>query len=244
MNDEPLHVVVIGASGGIGAALLAQLHTDARVGAITALARAPERILAGRARCGAIDLGDEASIEAAAAFAAQAGALHRVFVATGVLRDSGRAIEPEKSSRALSAASLMHVYQINAVGPALTSKHFAPRLARLGPSVFAALSARVGSIEDNRLGGWHSYRASKAALNMLIRNAAIELARTHPQAICVTLHPGTVDTALSAPFQANVPAQKLFSPAESAGHLLRVVDGLSVADSGGFFAWDGQRIPF
>ena len=110
--------------------------------------------------------------------------------------------------------------------------------------LFAVLSARVGSIGDNRLGGWHGYRAAKAALNMLIRNFAIELRRSHPQAIIVGLHPGTVDTPLSAPFQRGVAPDRLFTPATSAGHLLDVIDGLSPADSGGVFAWDGTAIPF
>ncbi len=110
--------------------------------------------------------------------------------------------------------------------------------------MFAALSARVGSIADNRLGGWHAYRASKAALNMLVKNLALELARTHPQAIAVTLHPGKVNTGLSAPFQRGVVAEKLFAPAFSAAALLGVLDGLTPADSGGLFAWDGARVPF
>ena len=134
-------------------------------------------------------------------------------------------------------------FAVNAIGPALAAKHFLPLLAEDRKSVFAALSARVGSISDNSLGGWHAYRASKAALNMILRNLAIELARRHDKAICVGLHPGTVDTGLSSPFQGSVPPGRLFSPAEAAGHLLKVVDGLSPADSGGHFAWDGRRIP-
>lgn len=114
---------------------------------------------------------------------------------------------------------------------------------RYGRSVFASISARVGSIEDNRLDGWYSYRASKAALNMLLKTFSIELKRLAPSAICVGLHPGTVDTALSKPFQGNVAPGKLFSRAKSAGHLLQVINGLTPADSGAVFAWDGSRIP-
>ena len=110
-------------------------------------------------------------------------------------------------------------------------------------AVFTALSARVGSIGDNRLGGWHSYRASKAALNMILRNLAVELGRTHPQAVVAGLHPGTVDTGLSAPFQKGVKPEKLFTADHSAERLLAVVDGLTPADSGGVYAWDGARIP-
>ena len=139
---------------------------------------------------------------------------------------------------------LARSFQVNAIGPALVAKHFLPRLPKDRPARFAVLSARVGSIEDNRLGGWYGYRASKAALNMLVRSLAIELARTRPLAVCVALHPGTVDTALSRPFQRNVAAQKLFTPAYAAGRLLDVLDGLGPGDSGGFYAYDGTRIPF
>jgi NAD(P)-dependent dehydrogenase (short-subunit alcohol dehydrogenase family) len=138
---------------------------------------------------------------------------------------------------------LLRDYRINTVGPALVMKHFAPLMLREQRAVFAALSARVGSISDNRLGGWHSYRASKAALNMLLRNLAVELGRSHPQAVVAGLHPGTVDTGLSRPFQKGVADGKLFAPAYSAERLLAVLDGLTPADSGGVFAWDGARIP-
>jgi len=134
-------------------------------------------------------------------------------------------------------------YRINAIGPALVAKHFLPLLTRERKAMFAALSARVGSIEDNQLGGWHAYRASKAALNMLLKTLSIELARQNPTAICVGLHPGTVDTRLSEPFQRGVPEGKLFSPQKSARHLLNVFDTLSPEQSGQIFAWDGQRIP-
>ncbi len=168
------------------------------------------------------------------------GALDLVIVATGVLQPDGR--PPEKSWRDLDPASLARIFALNASGPALVAKHFLPLLPREGRAVFAALSARVGSIGDNRLGGWYGYRASKAALNMLLRTLAIELARKRPDAVCVGLHPGTVDTALSRPFQRNVPTDKLFTPADSARSLLRVLDKLDPEDSGGCFAWDGQRI--
>ncbi|NCQ64500.1 MAG: SDR family oxidoreductase, partial [Alphaproteobacteria bacterium] len=128
--------------------------------------------------------------------------------------------------------------------PALIAKHFLPLLPRDRRSVFAALSARVGSISDNGIGGWHSYRASKAALNMLVRNYAIELGRTHKHAVCVALHPGTVDTALSQPFQSNLPEGQLTAPAEAAGNLLRVIDGLTPEDSGHLFDWAGERVEF
>jgi NAD(P)-dependent dehydrogenase (short-subunit alcohol dehydrogenase family) len=151
---------------------------------------------------------------------------------------------PEKSLKQITAQGLAEQFAINAIGPALVAQAFLPLLPRDRRAVFAVLSARVGSIEDNRLGGWHGYRAAKAALNMLVRNFAIELARSHPQAIVVGLHPGTVDTALSAPFQKGVAPERLFTPASAAARLLDTLDGLTPQDSGGLFAWDGSRIPF
>lgn len=185
------------------------------------------------------DLTDENSISAAVADFEQPPEL--VLVATGVLTlESG--VGPEKSARSIDAETMARVLAINTIGPALIAKHVLPTFSRDGRRVFAALSARVGSIGDNRIGGWHSYRASKAALNMLIRNFAIELSRTRPEAIVAGLHPGTVDSRLSEPFQANVPAQQLFTPQRSAESLLNVLAGLTPADTGGVFAWDGELI--
>ena len=155
----------------------------------------------------------------------------------------GEALRPEKTWRALEGVALERVYQVNAIGPALVAKHFLPLLARDRKSVFAALSARVGSISNNQLGGWHAYRASMAALNMLLRTFAIEPAWRNPRAACVGLHPGTVDSRLSAPFQANVPEGKLFTPGFAASRLLDVLDRVTPEDSGKVFAWDGEIIP-
>ncbi len=233
---------VFGASGGIGAAFVALLQNDENCAAIHAGARiAPEA--GAKLLPFAFDLEDEASIAAAAQeIAAQSPELDLVIVATGILH--GEALSPEKTMRALNGADLAKLYAINAIGPALVAKHVLPLLPRDRKSVFAALSARVGSIADNRRGGWHSYRASKAALNQLIRTCAIELAMKNKRAICVTLHPGTVDTALSRPFQAAVPPEQLFSASTSAAHLLNVVDGLAPSQSGQLLAWDGKIIPF
>ncbi len=164
-----------------------------------------------------------------------------VIVATGVLTlDDGTG--PERSYRHLDPAAMARVLYLNTIGPALVAKHTLPLFPRDERSVFAALSARVGSIGDNRIGGWHSYRASKAALNMLVRNFAIELGRTHKQAIAVGLHPGTVDTGLSQPFQKNLPEGQLTSPEESAAYLLGVLDKLTPQDSGALFDWKGERV--
>jgi len=224
--------VVIGTSGGVGGALAARLRASGQYDVVHELARSGQ----GAAR---LDLEDEDSIVRAAAAVADGPAPTLVFVATGVLHNG---YEPERSWRALEADHLIRDYRVNAVGPALVARHFLPLLPKDRRAVFAALSARVGSIGDNRLGGWHSYRASKAALNMILRNLSIELARSHPMAIVAGLHPGTVDTALSAPFQRGVAPDRLFTPGDSAERLLRVVADLSPADSGGVFAWDGARI--
>lgn len=231
---------VFGASGGIGAALTALLAAREDVAEVHALSRSggsgDGKIVPHR-----FDLLDESSI--AQACAAIGAPLDLVIVATGrLVRATGEG--PEKSWRALDAGAMAELYAINTIGPALIARHTLPLLPRDRPAVFAAISARVGSISDNRLGGWHSYRASKAALNMLVRNLAIELARTHPHAVAVTLHPGTVDTPLSRPFQRGVPSEKLFAPERSARHLLDVIDGLTPAQSGRLMAWDGAEIPF
>lgn len=222
--------VVIGASGGIGAAVADRLETGVRFAVVHRLSRTGT----------GFDLEDEASIADAAARVAEGPAPTLVFVATGVLHHGQ---EPERSYRAMTADHLLRDYRINTVGPALVAKHFLPLLPREERGVFAALSARVGSIGDNRLGGWHSYRASKSALNMILKNLAVELGRTHRQAIVAGLHPGTVDTALSVPFQKGVAAEKLFTPDRSAQSMLTVLDGLNPADSGGVFAFDGARVP-
>ena len=236
---KPDLAVIVGASGGIGRAMAEKLRDGgARVAALSR--RCPD----GWPESDWIpaDVLDESSLASAAARLAEAGVPARIIVATGMLHGPG--VSPEKTMRTLSLESLTTLFAVNAAGPALVAKHLLPLTPRDRRSVFAVLSARVGSIGDNRLGGWYSYRASKAALNMLLRTIAIEWARSHPRAVVAALHPGTVATALSAPFQRGVAPDKLFTPAISAAALLRVIDGLTPADSGGFFAWDGTMIPF
>ena len=232
MSNAPPEVsaVVIGSSGGIGAALAERVEASNRYAVVHRFSRAST----------GFDLEDETTIAAAAALAADGPAPALVLVATGVLHHGH---QPERSYRSMTADHLLRDYRINAVGPALVAKHFLPLMPRDRRAVFAALSARVGSISDNRLGGWHGYRASKAGMNMILRNLAIELARSHPQAVVAGLHPGTVDTALSEPFQKGVAEGRLFAPVHSAERLLNVLDGLTPADSGGVFAWDGARVP-
>jgi NAD(P)-dependent dehydrogenase (short-subunit alcohol dehydrogenase family) len=238
----PINACVIGAAGGIGAAFSNALAADPAVAIVHAGSRKP-LIASVKIRPFQLDITDEAMIEAAAQIIGAYGPLHLIIVATGLLHD-GNAMQPEKSYRAQNAEAYARAFAVNTIGPALIAKHFLPLFPREGRAVFACLSARVGSISDNQLGGWYAYRASKAALNMVIRNLAIELARSHPKALTVALHPGTVDTPLSMPFQRNVAGGKLFTPEYSTTQLLSVIDTLSPEDNGRLIAWDGQRIGF
>jgi NAD(P)-dependent dehydrogenase (short-subunit alcohol dehydrogenase family) len=223
--------VIIGARGGIGAALTDALEKDPNYAQVIRLHRESNP---------PVNLLDESSIAAAAAsLTAALPPISLVLVATGLLHSNQNG--PEKSLRELDPDWMIENFRINAVGPALVAKHFLPIMAKQGPICFAALSARVGSISDNRLGGWHSYRASKSALNMLIRNIAIEWQRKNPQSVVVGLHPGTVETALSAPFKGN-PAHERFSPARAAGDVLSVLHGLKPEQSGQIFAYDGSLV--
>ncbi|KQT32699.1 short-chain dehydrogenase [Sphingomonas sp. Leaf412] len=213
--------VVIGAGGGIGAALADALADEGET--VHRLTRAD------------VELTDEASIAAAAA---RVGSPALVFVATGLLHEDGHG--PEKSIRDLDPVWLARQYAVNAIGPALVAKHFLPTMPRGQRSVLAVLSARVGSITDNRLGGWYGYRAAKAALNQLVRTLAIEDRRRNERGIVVGLHPGTVDTRLSSPFRQS--GRDLFQPGRAAVQLLDVIDALKPADSGKLFAWDGSEV--
>ena len=234
-------VVVVGAGGGIGSEFVRQLSSSQQIGRVFALYRQPPPAATPGIDILACDLADD-SIRTAAETIAADGPVDAVITATGLLHDG--AIQPEKSLASIDGDAMLDVFRINTVGPVLIAKHFLPLLRRDSRTLFAALSARVGSIADNRLGGWASYRASKAALNMLLRTAAIEHKRRWPDSIVAALHPGTVDTRLSAPFQRRVPEGRLFTPAYSVERLLEVLDNLEPSDSGGFFAWDGQVIPF
>lgn len=224
-----MRAIVIGASGGIGVALADAL--ESRGTAVTRVSRAGTPPL---------DLESDQSIAAAAAALADEAPFDMILVATGVLHGDGLA--PEKTYRQLDGPALERLFRINAIGPALVARHFLPLLRPTGRAVFAALSARVGSIGDNRLGGWFGYRASKSALNQIVRTLAIELARSRPDTIAVALHPGTVDTALSAPFQRGLADGQLLTAAASAAHLLDTLDRLGPTDSGGCFDWRGERI--
>jgi NAD(P)-dependent dehydrogenase (short-subunit alcohol dehydrogenase family) len=227
--------VIVGASGGIGGALEAALLEEGMFHTVFGFARS---------RSGAqhLDLLDEESIANAARLVAGGPAPTLVIVASGLLHTQTKG--PEKAMRDIDPSWLTEVYAVNAIGPALVAKHFLPIMPRCGRTLFAALSARVGSINDNRLGRWYGYRASKTALNMMIRNLAIEERRRNSSAIIVALHPGTVDTNLSRPFQENVQPGRLFPPDRAALQLLDVVEELNPADSGKMFDCEGKEIPF
>ena len=225
--------VVIGASGGIGAAMTAALVEEGAFAVVHSFAR-------GHTGDGHIDIEDESSIVAAAGRVSRGPAPALVIVATGLLHDAKHG--PEKALSDLDPAWLARNFAVNAIGPALVAKHFLPLMPRTGRSVFAVLSARVGSISDNKLGGWHGYRASKAALNMLVCTLAIEERRRNDRAIVVALHPGTVDTDLSRPFQGNVRPGTLFTPDRAALQLLDTIDGLRPPDSGKLFDYEGNEI--
>ena len=229
MQNVNAIAVVIGATGGIGNALMHALAQDAAYNAVIGLSRSSTPPL---------ELTSEASIAAAAAFINGQGTPRLIIDATGVLQSE--TIKAEKSWRELDAAQMAQSFAINAIGPALVMKHFLPLLPRDGRAVFATLSARVGSIGDNRLGGWYSYRASKAALNQLVRTAAIELNRRSPNAVCVALHPGTVDTGLSASFAKT--GLDVQTPELAAERLLEVIQRLTSADSGNFFDCKGKTV--
>ena len=221
--------LVIGASGAIGAAMVAQLGADPACSAVVALHRRSQP---------AIDFEREDSIASAAAELAAQAPFHLIVNAAGLLHTPD--FMPEKKLGDIEMAQMLDTFRVNTFGPALLLRHFS-RLLDRQRGVLALLSAKVGSIEDNRLGGWYSYRASKAALNMFIKTAAIELKRSQPQAVVVALHPGTVNSRLSQPFRG---AEIGRPPEVAAAEMLAVLAGLKPGDSGQFVAYDGQRLPW
>lgn len=220
--------LVIGSSGTLGRAFCELLRSDPKCVSVAELSRSTTP---------ALDLTDPESIVAAAAELTSKAPYQLILLATGILHSAG--VQPEKSLQAMDAQALQSVFQINTLGPALVLKHFLPLLDAQG--AMAVLSAKVGSIEDNRLGGWYAYRSSKAALNMLIKTAAIEQARQRPQMRLLSLHPGTVVSPLSQPFRGAVNARPA---SQAAAELLAVVEKSSAQDSGGFFSYSGERLPW
>jgi NAD(P)-dependent dehydrogenase (short-subunit alcohol dehydrogenase family) len=249
-------VLVVGGTGGIGGGFVRQYLADRRVDRVFATYRDRDRaadlfaLQAGagdRLVCLACDPTIEANIVATIErITEQTDRLHAIVHCVGMLHEDTRTppITPEKSLRHIDRDQLLRYFEVNSIPTVLLAKHLQNLLKHRDPSIFATISAKVGSIGDNQLGGWYGYRASKAALNMLVRNIAIELRRSRPQAIVVALHPGTTDTGLSQPFQANVAPEKLFSIDRTVSQLLNVMEGLTLNDSGEFFSWDGSRLPW
>lgn len=231
-----MRVAIIGANGAIGNALYEKIQSLPTTVSVARLGRARHD----DAIDIHIDLSDETTFEQAAAELAEVGPLDMVLVTAGTLHND--TVVPEKSLRQIDPANMHHLFQVNTVLPALSLKHFYPLLKRDTRTVFACLSAKIGSISDNKIGGWHSYRMSKAALNMLIRNAAIEAARSKPNAIIIGLHPGTVDSALSRPFQKNLPPNQLKSPTVCADQLWGVLTALDSNDNGCLIDYQGNHI--
>ncbi len=245
--------LVVGARRGIGLAFAHTLARSARLAELYVSARHHHasnelETLAARTECRihpiAMDVTDEDSVRSAAnSVQAETETLDLIVNCAGLLHD-GDVLTPEKKLEEVQPNNLETLFRVHATGPLLIAKHFQPLLPRDRRFVFASLSARVGSIGDNRLGGWYGYRVTKAAHNMAIKTLSIELARRSRQAICVALHPGTVDTDLSRPFSQRVPAEKLFTPERAARQLLQVIDALEPGDNGTFLAWDGSKIPW
>ncbi len=233
-------IAVIGSSGAIGRAIVEELVTSHSNTSIHTFSRQYPENNYKQVAFHKIDYHDEKSIANAALDASEDKPIDLVIVATGILHDNG--MMPEKSLQELSAEKFEHLFSVNTIVPAIIAKHFIPRLNKEKNSVFAVLSARLGSISDNQLGGWYAYRASKAALNMIIKNAAIETSRKNKKATIIGVHPGTVNSKLSKPFQSNIPKNKLFTANYSAQKILDVLYHLKPQDSGKCFAWDGKEV--
>lgn len=246
------NALVVGATQGIGLEFTRQLLQNDAVAYVFATYRSDntaDNLFVLRAahpnrlRCIQMDVTDEATIISGLAQVKQTvDELHLAINCVGLLHNEQQ--QPEKALRHLEADKLLNYFHVNSVGPALLAKNLMPLFKHKTPALFATISAKVGSIGDNRLGGWYGYRASKAALNMLLKTAAIEYSRRHPNTTIVMLHPGTTDTELSKPFQRGVPEGKLFSTERTVSQLLAVLDNVKPEDNGEFFAWDGSRLPW
>lgn len=246
------NVLVVGASQGIGFGFVRSLLQQDHIQQIFATYRNPDtakQLLdlasqsGNRLKCLQVDITAESDIAAAVQQIQQSvKQLHLAIYCVGVLHDQN--LTPEKSLKQIKAENLIYSFQVNSIGAVLLAKHLIPLFNKTETSIFASISAKVGSIGDNRLGGWYGYRASKAALNMFLKTTAIEYSRRCPKTIVVALHPGTTDTQLSQPFQKNVPLDKLFSVEHTVTLLSQVISDLSLKDSGEFFSWDGTQLPW
>ena len=245
--SDPKTALIVGAGQGIGLEFVRQFLKGDRADRVYATYRTPSpelfAIVDRRLHCLQMDITEESQIASVMqTIQTETTTLHTVINCVGLLHDG--AMQPEKSLRHLNAEQLLRYFQVNSVGAVMLAKHVQPLFKHRHRAIFATISAKVGSIGDNELGGWYGYRASKASLNMFMRTVAIEYRRTCPSTIVVTLHPGTTDTQLSRPFQRNVAPEKLFSVDRTVQQLLSVLDQLKQADSGEFFSWDGSRLPW
>lgn len=246
------NALIVGASQGIGLGFVKNLLQDNGIIKIYATYRNPDSAselislqseYSQKLVCLPMDITQESQISAGVEkIISEVDKLHLVVNCVGILHEGE--IQPEKSLRQINPENLMRYFQVNSIGGILLAKHLQPLFKHKEKNIFACISAKIGSIGDNRLGGWYGYRASKAALNMFMRTTAIEYSRRCPKTIIVTLHPGTTDTNLSQPFQRNVPPEKLFPVERTVKQLLDVIAKLTPADSGEFFSWDGSRLPW
>ena len=251
-SNTDANAIVVGATQGIGLEFVRQLLQKDGVAHVFATYRTEKTAAdlfalqaenSARLHCIPMDLTDEETIAQGTLQVKQtAPAIHLAINCVGLLHSATQ--QPEKALRQLEADKLLNYFHVNSIGPVLLAKHLMPLFKHKTPALFATISAKVGSIGDNRLGGWYGYRASKAALNMLLKTASIEYSRRSPNTTIVMLHPGTTDTALSKPFQSGVPEGKLFSTERTVTQLLNVLDAVTPQDSGEFFSWDGSRLPW
>ena len=250
-QSDRANALIVGASQGIGLGFVKSLLQQDNFKSIYATYRNPDTASElldlerheDRLKCLQVDITDESQIAAATKeIQNSVKHLHLAIYCVGVLHDLH--LFPEKSLRQIDPEKLLYSFQVNSIGAVLLAKHLMPLFNKKERSIFASISAKVGSIGDNRLGGWYGYRASKAALNMFLKTTAIEYSRRCPKTIVVALHPGTTDTRLSQPFQKNVPPGKLFPVEHTVDLLSKVISGLEIKDSGEFFSWDGTQLPW
>jgi len=244
------NVLIVGANGGIGYGFVKQLINSHQINHLYATYRQFEKAeelfnlqqqYPDKLSCLKVDVTDEKQIiDAFNQIQAQTSQLHLVINCVGILHEGD--LQPEKSLKHINSDNLIRYFQVNTIPTVLLAKHLVSFFKHQNKAIFAVISAKVGSIEDNRLGGWYGYRASKASLNMLLKNIAIEYSRTCKNAIVVALHPGTTDTELSQPFQKNVPPEKLFSVERCTKQLLSIINNLNCEDNGKFFSWDGSYL--
>ena len=249
---DRLNALIVGASQGIGLGFVKALLQRENVERVFATYRSQEtsselfalqQLYGDRLKCLRVDVTQESQIaKAIEQIQTSINELHLAIYCVGVLHEGD--LTPEKSLRQINADNLIYSFQVNSIGAVLLAKHLMPLFKKSSRSIFASISAKVGSIGDNRLGGWYGYRASKSALNMFLKTTAIEYSRRCPKTIVVALHPGTTDTKLSKPFQKNVPPDKLFAVEHTVNLLSKVISSLKQQDSGEFFSWDGSKLPW